>query len=97
MFEVTIKEPSAGNKISIEINIPKGYALWGQDHDRIGNRFVLAFCALAPGKEASTMQLEYEITPTGTGEEHSLTAVVILDTNVVAQDRKHTRTGQVKK
>lgn len=92
-FKVTINDPSRERKVKIHIDQPAGYKFLNQEHDTHGHRFVLAFFEVSPGAEEQKHDLTYDIEINEEGAVHSVSAMVICDGKVLAQDRKRIRSG----
>ncbi|MEO7080644.1 MAG: hypothetical protein ABIY71_03915 [Flavobacteriales bacterium] len=92
-MRVELKEPVLDKELTMVVTETAGHELIGQDHDKIDHRCVIAFFKRNPEVLTEKYELQFPIQENGQGALHTVTAIAVLDTTVLATDRKRIRSG----
>lgn len=93
-MRVELKQPDHGEELTILITDTAGYELIGYNHDRTDHRCVIAFFQKDPGAKTEQYEHRFPVKENGEGELHTVTAIAVSGTTVLATDRKRIRSGQ---
>lgn len=88
-FKAEIVQPEKGKAVRVKITREAGYRKVGQEMDKTNGRYLLAFYEPDETSEEGTEELDFQTAEPGTSNDpHWVIALVIVGTQVVAQDRK---------
>lgn len=92
-MDIALNQPARKEQLKVRITGTAGYTFLGQDEDSVFHRFVIAFFQETPGSPDKTVDLEFSIMESGMGELHTISAIAVAGTEVIAADRKRIRSG----
>lgn len=92
-MRVELKEPVLDKELTMVVTGTAGHELIGQDHDKINHRCVIAFFKRNSEALTESYELKFPIQENGKGELHTVTAIAVSGTTVLATDRKRIRSG----
>ena len=92
-MSVELKQPARGEDLTMLVTGMAGHELIGQDYDKIDHRCVIAFFKRNPEVLTENYELRFPIQENGDGALHTVTAIAVLNTTVLATDRKRIRSG----
>lgn len=95
-MKVDLKQPGQDEELTMVITETEGYEYAEQGHDTELHRCVIAFFKEKPGAPSLERKLTFRIRENGQGESHTVTAIAVSGTTVMATDRKRIRSGQPK-
>lgn len=91
---VELIDTPTGRNIEVRVTGTAGHVHSASVHDRADHRVVIAILEESPGAPDRETVIEFPITISEGGERHSLTALVVVGTSIMAQDRKKIRSGR---